>query len=109
MCIRDAIVIASLVLGGCRSEDECDRALARLARIESARHQRHMGARMSERTLDECRAHTPDPVLQCALTARTDDEAAACIDAFLHDVVGPGTGAPHPPDGKGLNPLLDDD
>ena len=107
MCIRDSILIA-LAIAGCHRADDCDRALERLARIETARHERHMRGPLAEMTLDECRKHTPDPVLHCALTARTDDDAAACIDAFVHDVVGPSPGTPDQR-GKGLNPLLDPD
>ena len=92
----------TVALAACHSPDECDRAVARLARIEKTRH-------AASSALDECRKHTPDPVLYCAMSQPTDEAAKACIDAFLKDVLGSGgSGAPLPPEGRGLNPLLDD-
>ena len=99
-----------VVATGCVDEpDPCERATARLRRIEAREGRAAAGAMLAERSLKACRSAgtaTLDPVLQCAMQSATDDEAKICIDAFLRDVVqaqppGPGDAA-----SGGLNPLV---
>jgi hypothetical protein len=87
---------------GCHSPDECERGLARLARIDVARGQHSTPSSWTDGILERCRKNAHyDPVLGCAIDASSDAQATACIDAFVKAVVKPGTA-----DGKGLNPLL---
>ena len=94
--------VACALASGCR--DDCDRAVARLQRIE-ARHLvtvkpsdgRGLNPLLSqspgERTkleLDEChdaKVAAHDPALACAMTSDSDEAAAACLARMLHDVV----------------------
>ena len=101
---------------GCRHHepDACERAIARLQRIEASRsapppiHSDGRGlnpllaqspAERANLELDECRHGTYasyDPVLRCAMDSASDDGAAACIDRFLHDVVREPAAPAHP-------------
>lgn len=92
---------------GCHSPDECERGLARLARINAARGSLGTPSRWTIEMLHQCRdgQYTGyDPVLRCVIASSTDEVAAACIDAFVKAVVKPGSASEL--GGKGLNPLL---
>lgn len=74
--------------------DCCEQAIARLSRI---------GSPPPAEVLEQCRRHTSDPVIQCALDAASDQAAKSCIDDVVHRSLkpsSPGGG------GRGLNPLL---
>jgi hypothetical protein len=86
------LAVATVVTGyGCVDEpDACERATARLRRIEAREGRAAAGAMLAERSLKACRSAgtaTLDPVLQCAMQSATDDDAKICIDAFLNDVL----------------------
>lgn len=102
------LALALAAAGACRHHvpDACERAAARLQRIEAARPAPSippastgrglnplMAMSASERAslvIDECRRGkyaSYDPVLRCAMDAPSDDAAAACIDRIVHDVV----------------------
>ena len=106
--IRSACLVAlALVLACCR--DDCDRAVARLQRIEATRLEAArrslatagvgrglnplLAQSAAERTdlmtaaCHDAKAAAYDPALACALRARSDEAATACIDAMLRDVV----------------------
>jgi hypothetical protein len=103
-------IFCALVLVACHGDDECDRALARQARISASRHQPRLSEAGTDLFLDGCRdakASRWDPVLRCLVSSPSDDDAAACIDRIMRDVVHGPAGAPAEPDGRGLNPLLD--
>src|SRR5687767_13170381 len=94
-----------VLVAGC-SADECEKAIARLARIDKAQGRQPPSAEFSKRIVDACRndkgaAH--DPVLNCAKHSQTDADASACIDGVVKGSLksGAGTG-----DGTGINPLL---
>ncbi|HTJ47160.1 MAG TPA: hypothetical protein VL463_33895 [Kofleriaceae bacterium] len=109
--MRFGILIA--LFAACRSPSDCDRALARLARIREAKHQVRPSAAGVELMREGCeKVGRKDPAIRCALDTPTDEAAAQCLDRFLravvHDDSPPGSGAPPvPPAGQGLNPLLD--
>jgi hypothetical protein len=103
-----------LLLAGCdRRDDECGRAFARLARIRARAPQPLKPAPgVDEQALEQCRHGRYarfDPVLRCAMDSKTDDEAASCIDAFVHAVIKPPEGETKSPPKKaaGLNPLFE--
>ncbi len=106
-------LVVILALASCHGEDDCDRALARQARITASHHEPRLSNASAQLFLDECRdgkASQWDPALRCLLSSPTDDAADACLQRFVHDVVRPGApGAPAGGGGKGLNPLLDPD
>jgi hypothetical protein len=114
---RCALIVALLAPIGCHHDEggPCQRALARLDRIEQARPPRvHPSALGRALMRDACRgrAWQYDPAIGCAVAGPTDEAAAACIDRFVHDVVRPAPGAhpgtaPH--DGRGVNPLIEVD
>lgn len=77
---------------GCRREDVCERAVARLVRISPAQ------APSSTSTIEQCREQgadrTWDPVLRCVIDSSTDAAATECIEAGVRDSVRPGPSAP---------------
>lgn len=84
-----------------RQPDDCERAFARLARIEPA-----VSAKLPSDAVEACRHEryaTYDPVLRCAMDTETDDAAAACIEKLVKSVLRPSPEAV----GTGINPLLD--
>ncbi len=87
---------------GCRTEDVCERAVARLVRIGA------MPARSSTSVIEQCRKTEPDntwdPVVLCAIHSSTDAAAAECIDRGVREVVRPRK--PSDPEPVGVNPLL---
>ncbi len=91
-----------LALLGCRTEDDCERAVARLVRIDPA------SAPISASAIEQCRktgpANNGDPVLRCAIDSSTDASAAECIDRGVREVVRPRK--PSDPEPVGVNPLL---
>jgi hypothetical protein len=98
-----ALALALAACGG--GGDECDRAAARLRRLDDAHHREHPGW-MDGEIRTQCREHGWDPVANCVIVGPTDEAAEACIERGMAGVIGPGSGAITP--GKGLNPLLDD-
>jgi hypothetical protein len=92
--------------------DDCERAIARLERLNNASTLGFGQARSRiddepstrQRMLESCRSPKGqwDPVLRCAMDSPTDEATAACIER--HGVIKPGprTG------GSGINPLLQD-
>ena len=105
---------AVLAFSGCsKSESKaaaCERALARLERISAAKGQTAgSGARELVREMCLTSKYAEyDPVLRCAMDSKTDDEAAACIERGIKEVLKPSDGsADGSADGSGLNPLLD--
>ena len=103
-----AIAIGLVVVGcGEHKADDCERAMARVARIHTARSMRTLSAAASKEMLAGCRRGTSaahDPVLRCAMDSASDETAAACMDAFVKAVVPPTTA---PAKGVGVNPLLE--
>jgi hypothetical protein len=102
-----------LLQQGCREQDKCDKAFARLERIAAKRGEPKASESMKSLVMEQCRSEkgTWDPVINCALHAASDDEADACIQAGIKDVLhsnddegssGSASG------GKGLNPLLEE-
>jgi hypothetical protein len=105
--IRSAALAAAVLtlVSGCR--DDCDRAVARLQRIHARKLEASrvslttagsglnplLAQSPAERTAlmtaacHDAKSSAYDPALACALHARSDEAAAACIDAMLHDVV----------------------
>jgi hypothetical protein len=101
--IRRYALALALLLGCDKPADECQRAVARLARIKQAKGDPTTSKAPTERMLESCRTGkyaAYDPVLRCAMDSRTDEIAAECIDRGLKEVLG-GSG-----DGSGVNPLL---
>jgi hypothetical protein len=89
-----------LALAACGSSDPCERAIARLERINGI----EIGAARPS-MIEQCRTNKSaqwDPVLRCAMDSATDDDAKKCIDRGIRDVVTPGDGT----QGAGLNPLM---
>jgi hypothetical protein len=85
------------VLAACGSPpDDCERAYARIERITKIKSSSDM--------LAGCRAGKQawDPVVQCAINSRTDQDAATCIDRGIEQSIKPGDGTA----GSGINPLL---
>ena len=79
------------------SEDDCQRAVARLIRIDAARAANRPRPAAAYDPLAQCRkggTAALDPVLRCALDGPTDAAAATGIDAFVHQVLP----NPSPPD-----------
>jgi len=100
------VLLLMLLLAGCH-EDACEKALARIARIDGKRGLRKPTADAANEMLAQCRKRgtaSYDPVVRCAMDSKTDDDAAACIDAFLKAVLKATPAKPGDP--KGLNPLL---
>ena len=95
-----------LLQQGCREQDKCDKAFARLERIASKRGEPKASEQGRSLVLESCRSGkaTMDPVLRCAIDAPNDDDADACIQRGLRDVVKPSAGSGQ---GSGLNPLLE--
>jgi hypothetical protein len=98
------VVLAS----GCRdrAQDDCERALARIARID-ARSSPSQPAIASKSALQQCRSNPnamSDPVVRCALDSASDGAAAVCIDNFTRAVLK--TSADGGGGGAGINPLL---
>ena len=108
-------VVLCALASGCR--DDCDRAVARLQRIEARRAPAVAPASgrglnplanlsAGERTnlmVAEChdrKVAAYDPALACAMQAESDDAAAACIDRMLHDVVHDSSREAEPPSGS---------
>ena len=101
------VVLAVVTMGCARSGDECERALARLERIEKSQGRPVASKATTQRMLESCRTGkyaSHDPVLRCAMDSATDDSAADCIGRSLKDVVKPS--ADSRAGGSGLNPLL---
>jgi hypothetical protein len=98
------IRLASLVLlVGCgKSPDACERATARLARIEKPSPLRPT-AETNREILAQCRRGTDDPVMRCALDAPSDEVAKRCVEQFVDAVLKPSSGS----GGSGLNPLFE--
>jgi hypothetical protein len=93
-----------LLQQGCKKPDTCEQAFARLARIAARRGEPPASEQGKSLVLESCRSGkaTMDPVLRCAIDSSSDDEAAACIERGIKDVVKPGAQG-----GAGVNPLLD--
>ena len=119
------VVLVVALASACRHHepDACERAVARLQRIEAARPApavspasagRGLNPLMTmspgERTnlmLDECRHGkyaSYDPVLRCAMDGASDDAAAACIDRIVHDIVHAPAPEPAPGSTPGAGP-----
>jgi hypothetical protein len=104
------LAVVQLLALACACRDDCDRAVARLQRIEaalaattptSARRPADPGrglnpllalspAERTSRMTAEChdaKSAAYDPALACALRARSDAAAETCIAAMLRDVV----------------------
>ncbi len=96
------------------AQDDCQRAFARIARIDSAKGEAPlMGPKSTKEAIEQCRhgQYTQyDPVLRCAMDSKTDEAASSCIDelmdAVLKDVPPPSPGA-HTGEPKSINPLLE--
>lgn len=105
MANTELLVVALLVGVAASCRDDCDRAVARLQRIEAARP-KPKPSRSDSKGLNPLLAMSPgeraelsleacrngqyaayDPVLACALRSDTDEAAAACIDHMLADVI----------------------
>jgi hypothetical protein len=106
--IKSVAVAAGLLAAcGCqaRNPDDCERALARIARIDASRSMPRASATHTKDALEQCR-HSKyaayDPVLRCAMDAPSDAAAASCIDRFVNSTLKPGAAG-----GGGLNPLLE--
>jgi hypothetical protein len=92
-----------------KSSDDCERANARLSRIDKSRGQ-PMSNATADRLTATCRTSkhaSDDPVLRCAMESATDDAAAECIERGISDVVVPSSSG-SARDGSGINPLLQD-
>jgi hypothetical protein len=92
------------LLVACRGPqpDACERAFARLDRINGA-----LASKLPRSFLEECRHGrfaSYDPVLRCAMDSESDATAAVCIDRIVKDVLRPSPGS----EGSGINPLLDE-
>ncbi|MFT3698408.1 MAG: hypothetical protein QM831_35015 [Kofleriaceae bacterium] len=85
-----ALLVATILLGcqheGSDSKDPCERAAARMARLNPA-----MTAPQQQRIREECHGKygRRDPILACALDSASDDAAAACMDQVVKTVVKP--------------------
>jgi hypothetical protein len=105
------MLLIAIAFVSCRSPSDCDRALARLARIREARHQVRPSAAGVALSREGCeKVGRKDPTIRCALDSPTDEATAQCLDQFLRAVVhddSPPGAPPMPTAGKGLNPLLD--
>ena len=105
------VLLALVLILGCRGEDACEPALERLDRIAASRQQPSFSARARAEAIEQCRNHPRarhDPVLRCAMDSPSDEAAASCVDEVVDRVLEP----PAEPDGKlqggdGINPLLD--
>jgi cytochrome c551/c552 len=96
-----------LLQQGCRKQDECERAFARLERIAAKHGEPKASEQGKSLVMQECRGGKGswDPVLRCAIDSASDDEADACIQRGLKDVVRPSNDDSG--GGKGLNPLIE--
>ena len=105
--VQLALMLCILVLGCGQAQDDCQRAFARLARLDAAQSRPSLPGRHADEALAACRAAGRtvrlDPVVLCAMESTTDDAAARCIDQFVKAVIVP-TDARS--DGSGINPLL---
>lgn len=107
--VRAAVAFA--LLAACARKpppDDCERAIARLARIDRA-NGIELDAATSARLIESCRTGTHaawDPVVRCAMDSPSDEAAAACIERGIEGVVKtqPSEGG----GGSGINPLLGD-
>lgn len=96
------------------AQNDCQRAFARIARIDSAKGEAPpMGPKSTKEAIEQCRHGQYaqyDPVLRCAMDTNTDEAASSCIDEFMDamqkDVPPPSRGA-HTGEPKGINPLLE--
>ena len=107
--VRFGLVVLFVVACGGHEPDACERALARIARIEPMRSH-PPPAKFTRDALEQCRHGkfaSYDPVLRCAMDSDSDATAEACIDAFDKRVMGPGPYPPAPSGPQGINPLLD--
>ena len=102
-----------LALGGCSGsggESECERAVARMKRLDERGKRPPLSARMARQIVAQCEQGGPaayDRVVQCAKTQTTDADGQRCIDAFLDDVLRPTPAGPDDPARRAINPLLD--
>lgn len=118
------IFMGCLLVSGCRENsaseakstdnpDDCQRAFARIARINAAQSEPLMGPKSTKEAIEQCRHGQYaqfDPVLRCAMDSKTDKAASSCIDEFMNamlkDVPPPSPGA-HAGEPKGINLLLE--
>lgn len=96
MAARWSLVLAATLLA-CNHEDACDRAIARLARVNAMLSRGEMTPAQRRAGLEECRDEkrgASDPVLHCALESHSDDETADCISSLVKDRRPAGSAAP---------------
>jgi hypothetical protein len=102
------VLLLVALLGGCKTDDACQRAMDRIARIDAKRKWPAPTTEATRDLLASCRTGkyaSYDPILRCAIDSPTDDAAADCMDKFIKAVLGasPKNASEAP---KGLNPLL---
>jgi hypothetical protein len=105
-----AALIALASCSGSAGESDCERAVARMKRLDARGHRPALTAPMAKRIVAQCQkggTGSYDAVLECAREQPSDADAQRCIDAFLDDVLRPAPSQPEEPAGRGLNPLLD--
>jgi hypothetical protein len=85
------VLLLVALLSGCKTEDACQRAMDRIARIDAKRKWPAPSPEATRDMLASCRTanHAAyDPVLRCAIDSPTDDAAADCMDKFIKAVLG---------------------
>ena len=93
-----------LVACSSKAVDDCERAIARLERLQPSK----APAPNRSAQIEACRTgkiSSWDPVLRCAMDSATDEAAAACIKTGIDGVL-KGTAADGDGAGSGVNPLL---
>lgn len=108
MCLAVGVLLA---IGGCsaREPDACERAYARLDRIDASRGGPAVSGKPRDEALEQCRhgKHAAyDPVLRCAMDSASDEPAVACIEAFDREMIKARGAAPTEAP-VGVNPLIE--
>ncbi len=101
--------LSMLLQQGCRKQDKCEQAFARLERIAAKHNEPKASEQSKSLVMQECRGDKGqwDPVLRCAIDSSSDDDADACIQRGLEDVMRPTSDDNGSGGGKGLNPLIE--